>query len=68
MKEGNNGGYANNWLVADTRTNEIASLELGLKNVTLRRTKDGYFVGHELPGEREADSRGDELRHRQYER
>jgi hypothetical protein len=45
MKEGNNGGYANNWLVADRKTNEIASLELGLKNVTLQRTRDGYFVG-----------------------
>ena len=45
MQEGNNGGYANDWLVADTRTGEVASLELGLKNVTLDRTKDGYFVG-----------------------
>jgi hypothetical protein len=45
MKEGNNGGYANDWLVADRKTGEIASLELGLKNVTLDRTKDGYFVG-----------------------
>ena len=35
MKEGNNGGYANTWLVADRKTNEIGSLELGLKNVTL---------------------------------
>ena len=33
MKDGNNGGYANNWLVADRKTNEVASLELGLKNV-----------------------------------
>jgi hypothetical protein len=49
MKEGNNGGYANNWLVADRKTNEIADLELGLKNVTLRRTKDGYFVGSNFP-------------------
>ncbi len=49
MKEGNNGGYANNWLVADRKTGEIASLELGLKNVTLRRTKDGYFVGANFP-------------------
>jgi Phospholipase B len=49
MTEGNNGGYANNWLVADRNTNEIASLELGLKNVTLHRTKDGYFVGSNLP-------------------
>jgi hypothetical protein len=49
MKEGNNGGYANNWLVADTKTDEIASLELGLKNVTLERKKDGYFVGSNFP-------------------
>jgi len=49
MKEGNNGGYANNWLVADRKTNEIASLELGLKNVSLWRKKDGYFVGSNFP-------------------
>ncbi len=49
MKDGNNGGYANTWLVADRNANEIASLELGLKNVTLRRTKDGYFVGSNFP-------------------
>jgi hypothetical protein len=49
MREGNNGGYANNWLVADRKTGEIASLELGLKNVTLRRTRDGYFVGANFP-------------------
>jgi len=49
MKTGNNGGYANNWLVADRKTGEIASLELGLKNVTLLRTKDGYFAGSNLP-------------------
>jgi len=49
MKEGNNGGYANDWLVADRKTNEVASLELGLKNVTLERTKDGYFIGSNFP-------------------
>ena len=49
MREGNNGGYANAWLVADTTTGEIARLELGLKNVTLERTKDGYFVGTNFP-------------------
>ena len=27
MKAGNNGGYANNWLVADSKSNEVASLE-----------------------------------------
>jgi hypothetical protein len=49
MKEGNNGGYANTWLVADTAKNEIGRLELGLKNVTLERTTDGYFVGSNFP-------------------
>jgi len=49
MKEGNNGGYANNWLLGDVKNNEIASLELGLKNVTLERKKDGYFVGSNFP-------------------
>jgi hypothetical protein len=49
MEDGNNGGYANTWLIADTRANEIASLELGLKNVTLQRSKDGYFVGSNFP-------------------
>jgi hypothetical protein len=45
----NNGGYANAWLVADTKRNEIARLELGLKNVTLERTSDGFFVGANFP-------------------
>ncbi|MEO8132198.1 MAG: C45 family peptidase, partial [Bryobacteraceae bacterium] len=49
MKDGNNGGYANNWLVADRKTGEIADLELGLKNVNLTRTKNGYFVGSNFP-------------------
>ena len=49
MKEGNNGGYANAWLVADLNRNEIARLELGLKNVTLERKSDGYFVGANFP-------------------
>lgn len=49
MRTGNNGGYANNWLVADRKNNEIASLELGLKNVTLLRSTDGYFCGANVP-------------------
>ena len=51
MKAGNNGGYANNWLVADSKSNEVASLELGLKNVVLQRTRDGYFVGSNFPND-----------------
>jgi hypothetical protein len=49
MREGNNGGYANDWLLADNKTGEIARLELGLKNTPLERTKDGYFVGSNFP-------------------
>ncbi|MFN7937848.1 MAG: C45 family peptidase [Bryobacteraceae bacterium] len=49
MKTGNNGGYANNWLVVDCNTGEVADLELGLKNVTLQRTRDGYFAGANFP-------------------
>ncbi|MEO7653634.1 MAG: C45 family peptidase [Bryobacteraceae bacterium] len=49
MSESNNGGYANNWLVGDRKTNEIASLELGLKNVVLRRSEGGYFAGANFP-------------------
>src|SRR4029077_7760273 len=49
MKDGNNGGYANNWLVADRKSNEGGSLELWLKSVTLQRSKDGFFVGSNFP-------------------
>jgi hypothetical protein len=49
FRDGNNGGYANDWLIADTHKGEIASLELGLKNVTLERKTDGYFVGSNFP-------------------
>lgn len=45
MRKGNNGGYANAWLIGDVNTNEIARLELGLKHVGFERTKDGYFTG-----------------------
>jgi Phospholipase B len=44
IKEGNNGGYANDWMVGDRKTGEIAYLELGLKNTPLWRTNDGYYV------------------------
>lgn len=44
ITEGNNGGYANDWLIGDRKTGEIAYLELGLKNTPLWRTKDGYFI------------------------
>ena len=45
VNEGNNGGYANIWLLADANTNEIARYEQGLKHQELLRTKDGSFYG-----------------------
>ncbi len=49
MLDQNNGGYANDWLIGDAKTGEIALFELGLKEHSLRRTKDGYFVGSNFP-------------------
>jgi hypothetical protein len=49
MIEKNNGGYANDWLIGDNKTGEIARLELGLKNHFLERTSDGVFTGANYP-------------------
>jgi Phospholipase B len=43
--EGNNGGYANDWLIGDTKTNEVAKLELGLKIYRVWRSKDTAIAG-----------------------
>ncbi len=48
MKAGNNGGYANAWLIGDVKTGEIARLELGLKYVGFQKTNDGYFIGSNI--------------------
>ena len=45
MLDGNNGGYANDWLLGDRKTGEIGQFELGLKAHRVWRTKDGYLVG-----------------------
>ena len=45
MRQGNNGGYANAWLLGDINSREIARLELGLKQVGFEKKRDGYFVG-----------------------
>jgi hypothetical protein len=45
MKRGNNGGYANAWLIGNIHSREIARLELGLKYVGFEKKKDGYFIG-----------------------
>ncbi len=49
MLDGNNGGYANDWLLGDRKTGEIARFELGLKNHLVERSKDGCFVGANFP-------------------
>jgi hypothetical protein len=49
MEKGNNGGYANSWLLGDVNTNEIARLELGLKYVGFEKKKDGFFTGSNVP-------------------
>ena len=43
--QGNNGGYANIWLLADTKNGEIARYEQGLKHQELLRTTDGFYYG-----------------------
>jgi hypothetical protein len=73
LKLGNNGGYANTWLMVDSKTNEIGKLELGLKNVIFSSTTDGYYCGanfpedpklirEETPGYREDEANGRETR------
>jgi len=51
MLDGNNGGYANDWLLGDRKTGEVAQFELGLKDHRVWRTKDGYFVGSNFPSD-----------------
>jgi hypothetical protein len=67
MKRGNNGGYANAWLIGDTRTNEIARLELGLKYIGFERTRNGFFTGSNIAEDikllrLETDSQSDDIR------
>jgi len=47
----NNGGYANDWLIGDTKTNEVAKLELGLKEYRVWRSKDTAIIGSNFPSD-----------------
>ncbi len=49
--EGNNGGYANDWLIGDTKTNEVAKFELGLKDYRVWRSKDTAIIGSNFPSD-----------------
>ena len=48
MRRGNNGGYANAWLIGDVNSREIARLELGLKYDRLEKSRDGFFLGSNI--------------------
>ena len=45
LNKGNNGGYANAWLIADHNAGEIARFEQGLEFTSLERTFDGAYFG-----------------------
>lgn len=49
MEKGNNGGYANSWLLGDIKTNEIARFEQGLVYSNLNKTGNGFFSGFNAP-------------------
>jgi Phospholipase B len=51
MTTDNNGGYANDWFIGDTKTNEVAKLELGLKDFHLWRSRDTAFIGSNFPSD-----------------
>jgi hypothetical protein len=48
MKQGNNGGAANAWLLGDVNSNEIARLELGLRYTAFEKKRDGFFIGSNI--------------------
>ena len=46
LRQGNNGLYTNEWLLADTKTNEIAMFELGTHKSRLwKSSKNEWFGG-----------------------
>ena len=67
MRRGNNGGYANAWLLGDVNSREIARLELGLKHVAYEKKRDGYFIGSNVAEDRkilkqETDENDEDIR------
>jgi len=49
MRQDNNGGFANSWLLGDLKSNEIARFELGLKYDHTTITSNGIFTGFNAP-------------------
>ena len=52
MIEGNNGAYANSWLLGDIKTNEIGRLELGLRYHNLEKKNSGFIHGSNVADDR----------------
>jgi hypothetical protein len=50
FKEGNNGGYANTWLLAESKTSRIAAYELTITHEELQEpVKSGYYCSCNIP-------------------
>jgi len=45
----NNGLYTCEWLIGDTKTGEIASIELALFNTPIKRTNNGFYWSCNVP-------------------
>jgi len=64
MRKGNNGAYANSWLLANAASGEIMRFEQGLKHDAVQRTRSGYYVGSNGPSD--TDIRNLESSHTGY--
>ena len=52
VRDSNNGGYANSWLLGDADTGEIARCELGLLYQSdVRKLKSGILCGQNIPAD-----------------
>ncbi len=49
LMEGNNGLIPNEWLIGDTKTGEIASLQQALYNTPVKRTYNGFYWSRNYP-------------------
>tara|TARA_B100002051_G_scaffold191136_1_gene181113 strand:+ start:967 stop:2394 length:1428 start_codon:yes stop_codon:yes gene_type:complete len=49
LQRDNGGDYANSWLVADIRGNQIMRIELGMRYVKIEKKRNGYFIGYNAP-------------------
>lgn len=52
LLKGNNGIYGCEWLIADMKTSEIASIELALYNTPIKRTFNGFYWSCNHPHDR----------------